>query len=255
MFGIRGGPARVFVRPLAVVQEEDEEFEEGDEDELDEFDEDEDELEEEDEDLEEDELDEDELEEEEEDEAELEADEGLEEELEEEEEDLGPPRRVRAPRSEAVEAAVDILQQMLDYMGLDATVEARPPQTLGDGIGLVEAVLDVTGDELGLLIGRRGETLASLQYILNLVVRRRTHSHLTFGVDVEGYRRRREVMLNGLARRMADRVRATGQSLTLEPMPPAERRIVHLALANDPDVLTVSIGEGDARKVAITPRH
>jgi spoIIIJ-associated protein len=126
---------------------------------------------------------------------------------------------------------------------------------LGDGTGLVEAVLDVSGEDLGLLIGRRGDTLAALQYILNLMIRRRLHSRLTFGIDVEGYRRRREATLNGLARRMADRVRATGQSLTLEPMPPAERRIVHLALADDPDVLTISMGEGDARKVAITPRH
>lgn len=157
--------------------------------------------------------------------------------------------------SEAVEEAVDILQHLLDLMGLDTDVQARPPRTLGDGTGLVEAVLDVSGEDLGLLIGRRGDTLAALQYILNLMIRRRLHSRLTFGIDVEGYRRRREATLNGLARRMADRVRTTGQSLTLEPMPPAERRIVHLALADDPDVLTVSIGEGEARKVAITPRH
>jgi spoIIIJ-associated protein len=174
------------------------------------------------------------------------------EDLEDEEsEDLEEP----AALSEAVDEAVDILQHLLDLMGLDTDVEARPPQTLGDGTGLVEAVLDVSGEDLGLLIGRRGDTLAALQYILNLMIRRRLHSRLTFGIDVEGYRRRREATLNGLARRMADRVRATGQSLTLEPMPPAERRIVHLALADDPDVLTISMGEGDARKVAITPRH
>jgi spoIIIJ-associated protein len=157
--------------------------------------------------------------------------------------------------SEAVAEAVDILQHLLDLMGLETDVRARPPRTSGDGTGLVEAVLDVTGEDLGLLIGRRGDTLAALQYVLNLMVRRRLHSRITFGIDIEGYRRRREATLNGLARRMADRVRATGQSLTLEPMPPAERRIVHLALADDPDVLTVSIGEGDARKVAITPRR
>jgi spoIIIJ-associated protein len=157
--------------------------------------------------------------------------------------------------SEAVEEAVDILEHLLDLMGLDADVRARPPRTTGDGTGLVEAVLDVSGEDLGLLIGRRGDTLAALQYMLNLMIRRRLHSRITFGIDIEGYRRRREATLNGLARRMADRVRATGQSLTLEPMPPAERRIVHLALADDPDVLTVSIGEGEARKVAITPRR
>jgi len=178
----------------------------------------------------------------------------------EDEEELEPgeasvPVLPPAPHDTATDDAVEILQMLLDFMGLDTEVQARVPQTSGDGAGLVAAVLDVTGEDLGLLIGRRGETLASLQYILNLIVRRRTHSRLTFGIDVEGYRRRREATLNSLAQRMADRVRATGQSLTLEPMPPAERRIVHLALAEDPDVLTISIGEGDARKVAITPRR
>lgn len=157
--------------------------------------------------------------------------------------------------ADAIDDAADTLQTLLDLMGLDTEVEARPPQTSGDGTGLVAAVLDVTGEDLGLLIGRRGETLAALQYMLNLMTRRRTRMRLTFGIDVEGYRRRRESILNGLARRMADRVRSTGQSVTLEPMPPAERRLVHIALADDPDVLTVSIGEGDARKVAITPRR
>lgn len=156
---------------------------------------------------------------------------------------------------EAIDEAVDVLQTLLDLMGLDAVVEARPPQTPGDGLGMVAAVLDVTGEDLGVLIGRRGDTLAALQYVLGLIMRRRTRSHLIFGIDVEGYRRRREASLCNLAQRMADRVRASGQSLTLEPMPPAERRIVHITLADDPDVLTVSIGEGDARKVAITPRR
>jgi spoIIIJ-associated protein len=174
---------------------------------------------------------------------------------EEEEEDLEDEEESDEELSEAVDEAVDILQHLLDLMGLETDVRARPPRTSGDGTGLVEAVLDVTGEDLGLLIGRRGDTLAALQYVLNLMVRRRLHSRITFGIDIEGYRRRREATLNGLARRMADRVRTTGQSLTLEPMPPAERRIVHLALADDPDVLTVSIGEGEARKVAITPRR
>lgn len=238
ILGLRAGQARVFVRPL-LAEDDDEEDEEEDEDGLDaeddeEFEDDEDEDEEVEEDEEEEEAEEDE---------------------DDEDEDEGPPRGAGASMSPLVDEAVDILQHLIDLMGIDAGVEARPAQTHGDGAGLVEAVLDVTGEDLGLLIGRRGDTLASLQYILNLIVRRRTHAHSTFGIDVEGYKRRREAMLNGLARRMADRVRATGQSLTLEPMPPAERRIVHMALADDPDVLTVSIGEGDARKVAITPRR
>lgn len=120
---------------------------------------------------------------------------------------------------------------------------------------MVIAVLDVQGDDLGMLIGRRGETLVSLQYMLNLMLARRTATRVMVGVDVGGYRRRREESLRSLAMRTADRVRASGQSVTLEPMPPNERRIIHIALSDNPDVLTVSIGEGEGRKVAITPRH
>jgi spoIIIJ-associated protein len=138
-------------------------------------------------------------------------------------------------------------------MGLEAEIIPREPKTPGDGVGMIEAVLDVEGDDLGILIGRRGSTLASLQYILNLIVAKKVKHRVAFGVDVDGYRRRREQALVTLARRMADRVRGTGRSVTLEPMPPNERRIVHLALAQDPAVMTVSIGEGEARKVAITP--
>jgi spoIIIJ-associated protein len=138
-------------------------------------------------------------------------------------------------------------------MGLEASVTPRDPETAGDGIGMIECVLDVEGDDLGILIGRRGQTLSSLQYVLNLMLSQKTGRRVAFGVDVDGYRRRREEALVSLAKRTASRVRGTGRSVTLEPMPPNERRIVHLALADDPAVMTVSIGEGEARKVAITP--
>jgi spoIIIJ-associated protein len=134
-------------------------------------------------------------------------------------------------------------------------VTVREPETPGDGVGMVSAVLDIHGEDLGLLIGRRGDTLASLQYMVNLIVSRKIKAQQLVGIDVEGYRRRREESLRGLALRMADRVRRTGRSVTLEPMPANERRIVHLTLADDPDVLTVSMGEGDSRKVAVTPRR
>jgi spoIIIJ-associated protein len=158
-----------------------------------------------------------------------------------------------AASAEDVEAAVAVLQDLLRLMGIDATVTPREPETAGDGVGMIEAVLDVDGDDLGILIGRRGLTLASLQYVVNLVVAKKVNHRVSLGIDVDGYRRRREQALVSLAQRMADRVRGTGRSVTLEPMPPNERRIVHLALADDPAVMTVSIGEGDARKVAITP--
>ena len=156
---------------------------------------------------------------------------------------------------DAVAIAVEILEEILDRLHIDERVTSRPPVTPGDGVGMVTAVLDVHGDDLGMLIGRRGETLASLQYLLNLMLARRIQRRVIVGIDVGGYRRRREETLRNLANRLAERVRATGQSITMEPMPPAERRIVHIALADSPDVLTVSIGEGDSRKVAITPRR
>ena len=152
-----------------------------------------------------------------------------------------------------VQVGVTVLENLLQMMGLEASVTPRPPETPGDGAGMIEVVYDIEGDDLGILIGRRGQTLLSLQYLLNLMVSKQTDRRVAFGVDVDSYRRRREEALVSLARRMASRVRGTGRSVTLEPMPPNERRIVHLALADDQAVMTVSIGEGEARKVAITP--
>jgi spoIIIJ-associated protein len=182
---------------------------------------------------------------------------------EEAEEEL-PPELRRVPVAVAetkalpldageVQVGTTVLENLLQLMGLEASVTPRPPETAGDGAGMIEVVYDIDGDDLGILIGRRGQTLLSLQYVLNLIVSKQTNRRVAFGVDVDGYRRRREEALVTLARRMASRVRGTGRSVTLEPMPPNERRIVHLALADDPAVMTVSIGEGEARKVAITP--
>jgi spoIIIJ-associated protein len=167
----------------------------------------------------------------------------------------GEPARVRVPTGDDVGYARELLDNVLRLMGVDATTSVRAPETPGDGVGLVKAVLDIDGDDLGVLIGRRGGTMASLQYLVNLIVSKRFDNHAPFGVDVDGYRRRREEALRELAFRMAERVRATGRSVTLEPMPANERRIVHLALAKDPTVGTTSVGEGESRKVAISVRR
>jgi spoIIIJ-associated protein len=180
----------------------------------------------------------------------------------------GEPARVRvtaapegtAPPSETMDGgdvalAQETLNTLLDLMGVEAQTSVRPPETPGDGIGLMKAVLDVKGDDLGLLIGRRGGTMASLQYVINLIVSRRYRDNAPFCVDVEGYRHRREQALRDLAFRMAERVRATGRSVTLEPMPANERRIVHLTLAQDPTVATSSVGDGESRKVSISVRR
>jgi spoIIIJ-associated protein len=154
---------------------------------------------------------------------------------------------------EDVALAVEVLEELLKLMSVDATVRVREPETLGDGAAIVKTVLDISGDDLGILIGRRGDTLASLQYLVNLIVGRKLKAKASFGVDVAGYRRRREQSLKSLAEHMAERVRSTHQVMTLEPMPPNERRIVHLALAQDETVITESIGEGENRKVVIRP--
>jgi spoIIIJ-associated protein len=163
------------------------------------------------------------------------------------------PKEEAGLEGEDVRYALEVLETLLSLLGIDASVGVREPETPGDGVGLVKAVLDVSGEDLGILIGRRGDTLASLQYLVNLIVGRRLKAKTAFGVDVEGYRRRREQSLRKLALHMADRVKGTGQTVTLEPMPPNERRIVHLALARDSTVITESIGEGENRKVVIYP--
>jgi spoIIIJ-associated protein len=157
-----------------------------------------------------------------------------------------------AVESSTIQMAVDFLRRLLDLMDVDADVTARAPETPGDGLGRASAVLDVNGDDLGILIGRRGSTLAALQYMVNHMVSRSLKSKALVSVDVERYKRRREDALIGLAQRLAEKVKTSGRTITLEPMPANERRIVHLALAGDPQVVTASLGEGETRKVAIS---
>ncbi|MBM4418375.1 MAG: KH domain-containing protein [Chloroflexi bacterium] len=164
-----------------------------------------------------------------------------------------PPRAAsrleadHAPITEEVaEEARAVLLDLLDLLGLDTDVAVRRPN------GTV--TLEVQGEDLGLLIGRRGDTLAALQFLLNLIMAKRQKRWLRVNVDVEGYRARREATLSSLARRIAQRVHESGQPVALEAMPAAERRIIHVALAENPHVSTGSVGEGENRKVVITPR-
>jgi len=114
--------------------------------------------------------------------------------------------------------------------------------------------LNIVGDDLGGLIGRRGETLRDLQFVARLIVSRRLGAWPNFILDVEGYKARRVNALRALALRMAEQVRQTGRPAVLEPMPAHERRIIHLALRDDPAVYTESTGEGEERKVQILPK-
>jgi spoIIIJ-associated protein len=156
--------------------------------------------------------------------------------------------------SEEVQAAESFLGDLLRLMDLDCDVAVREPETAADGLGRASAVLDIEGEDLGLLIGRRGATLSALQYLVNVLVTRKLDSRVLVTVDVEHYHRRREETLQNLARRMADRVRASRRPFTLEPMPANERRIIHLALADNANVTTGSVGVGEDRKVVIRPK-
>lgn len=147
----------------------------------------------------------------------------------------------------------EVLEELLQAMRVRGRVEVRPTSPDADGQS-TPAVLDIRGDDLGILIGRRGETLTSLQFVTNLIISRRLRHFARLGVDVESYRLRREESLRGLAQRMAERVHATRQPVALEAMPPHERRIVHMALSESPDVSTHSIGEDAERKVVISPK-
>ena len=166
----------------------------------------------------------------------------------------GDPIEIKDLDSEEVETATEFLRTLIEGMDIDAEVTLREPETAADGEGRASAVLDIEGDDLGLLIGRRGTTLAALQYMVNVMLTRKIDSRVIVTVDVEHYHRRREETLQGLAQRMADRVSNSRRPMTLEPMPASERRIIHLALSEDEDVVTGSVGQGDERKVVIRPR-
>lgn len=146
----------------------------------------------------------------------------------------------------------EVLEELLDIMKIPASIRiSQPPPGLGPPPPIA---LDIKGQDLGILIGRQGQTLASLQYLVNVIVALKLKAQAPIWVDVEGYKKRRYENLRTLANRMAEQVEKTGQSVTLEPMPAHERRIVHLALADHPDITTQSTGEGPARKVVIAKR-
>lgn len=157
----------------------------------------------------------------------------------------GEMQEVEVPTREDVEITVDVLQHILRYMNIHATVQVRSNSPL---------TLNIRGihENLGLLIGRRGETLAALQLLVSLIVGHRTRHRMRIIIDAENYRERREENLRSLALRVAQQVRNYRRSIALEAMPPHERRIVHIALADSKDISTESIGEGEARRVVIS---
>ncbi|MBO9308496.1 MAG: protein jag [Chloroflexi bacterium] len=155
--------------------------------------------------------------------------------------------------AEAAQVSKAVLRRLLQAMGIRATIRAQPAQQQSGEPQ--HWTLDVRGAGLSELIGRRGETLAALQYITRLITSRQLGRRAYLVVDVNGYKARREVILRRLALRMAEQAIQSGRTVSMEPMPPHERRIVHLALKDNPNVSTESVGEGDDRRVTIVPRR
>ncbi len=147
-----------------------------------------------------------------------------------------------------------ILLELLERMAIEkAEVIVRRARAADETDGS-PWLLDISGPDLSALIGRRGETLASLQYITRLIASRELQHRANIVVDAAGYKARRSKMLHDLALRMADQAVRSRRVVALEPMPPYERRIIHLALRNRSDVQTKSVGEGNSRKVTIVPK-
>ena len=145
--------------------------------------------------------------------------------------------------------AVNMILMKAGVRSLTTLRSAHDPDTGGP-------IIDITGDDSGLLIGRRGETLRALQFLVNLVIRKDLNEEsVRVVLDIERYRERRHNSLHELALRVADRVASTGQAVSLEPMPAAERRVIHVALAEHPSVSTESSGVGEARQVTIAPKE
>ena len=165
-----------------------------------------------------------------------------------------PQEETPPPEKHTEQIARETLQELLVKMGVKAQVFIRPEEEMPQDEDAPPFILDIMGDDLGVLIGRRGQTLQSLQYITRLIVSREVQHWVNLVVDVEKYKLRREKSLRQLAQRMAERVAFDGQPVALEPMPPNERRIIHLTLRDHPIVTTKSIGKGDRRKVTIVPK-
>jgi spoIIIJ-associated protein len=151
------------------------------------------------------------------------------------------------PEEDAVSQVTEILDKLLGLMDVEGKVEVLSAE--------LPLQLNVKGDDLGILIGRRGQTVAALEYVTKLIVVQRLKTWLPLTVDVGGYKKHRRDSLEKLALYLAEQVKSRRRSTPMEPMPADERRIIHLALADHPDVRTESIGEGENRKVVILPRE
>jgi spoIIIJ-associated protein len=169
---------------------------------------------------------------------------------------VAPPALVREhrfdPEAQPVgDMARQVLVDLLERMEIPAQVSLDAAE-LDEGLPSIE--LSVSGELMGILIGRHGDTLSALQFLLGLLVSRQAERRVRITVDIEGYRERRARLLRDMALRAAERVTRYRQPIFLDPMIPSERRIVHMALQDHPAVATHSIGEGDSRRVVVSPK-
>ena len=157
---------------------------------------------------------------------------------------------------DGVKVGAETLSELLGQMGIDSP-QISIERIISNGDQEIDApwLLHVRGEKLGMLIGRRGETLASLEYLTRLIASRDIESRAEFAIDVENYRARREVYLSQLAHSKADEAARRKKPIYLEPMSPSERRLVHMYLRDHPTVYTESKGEGNRRRVTIVPKN
>jgi spoIIIJ-associated protein len=151
---------------------------------------------------------------------------------------------------DSVMVASEVIESLIDL--LDADVVLTLKQLHNEDLD--GPIFEIEGDDAGLLIGRKGETLNTFQFLVRYIVSHKLDDRVNLMIDVEGYQQRRHQSLENMARRVARRVTDTGRSITLEPMPANERRIVHLALSDHPRVMTESTGFGDSRQVTVQLR-
>ena len=152
--------------------------------------------------------------------------------------------------SDVIRVARETIDELISLMDVDVMCNLRQAESEEVGGPLFE----IEGDDSGLLIGRKGETLRALQFMVRFLVSRKTGERANLSVDVEGYDDRRRQSLSSLANRVAQRVVKTGRSIELEPMNPRERRLVHITLSENGGVYTESSGTGEGRRVVILPR-
>lgn len=153
----------------------------------------------------------------------------------------------------ALKVTTDVVSELLQRMHVKATIAATFIEPVDENDERL-ILIDIEGNDLSILIGRRSETLNAIQYITSLIVSKELNRWVPMMIDVQGYRNRRERQLRQLGRRMADQAVQTGKRQVLEPMPANERRVIHLELRDHPAVTTESTGDEPFRKVTIVPK-